>query len=53
MTTATCASLVETRRWEDLLALALTEIREYGATATQVTRRTRALLDQPRGPRPS
>src|SRR3954469_23307388 len=26
---------IETRRWEDLLALALTEIREYGATATQ------------------
>ena len=38
--------LVETRGWEDLLALALTEIREYGATATQVTRRTRALLDR-------
>ena len=38
--------VVETRRWEDLLALALTEIREYGATATQVTRRTRALLDR-------
>ena len=37
---------VETRRWEDLLALALTEIREYGATTTQVTRRTRALLDR-------
>jgi uncharacterized membrane protein len=38
--------VVATRRWEDLLALALTEIREYGATATQVTRRTRALLDR-------
>ena len=38
--------LVETRRWEDLLALALTEIREYGATTTQVTRRTLALLDR-------
>ena len=38
--------VVETRRWEDLLALALTEIREYGATATQVTRRTHALLDR-------
>ena len=38
--------LVETRGWEDLLALALTEIREYGATSTQVTRRTRALLDR-------
>jgi uncharacterized membrane protein len=38
--------VLETRRWEDLLALALTEIRQYGATATQVTRRTRALLDR-------
>jgi uncharacterized membrane protein len=38
--------LIVTRRWEDLLALALTEIREYGTTATQVTRRLRALLDQ-------
>ncbi len=38
--------VVETRSWEDLLALALTEIREYGATATQVTRRTHALLDR-------
>ena len=38
--------LVETRSWEDMLALALTEIRDYGATATQITRRTRALLDR-------
>ena len=37
--------LIETRRWEDLLALALTEIRDYGATATQVTRRLGALLE--------
>jgi uncharacterized membrane protein len=37
--------LIQTRRWEDLLALALTEIREYGATATQITRRLGALLD--------
>src|SRR4051794_25888503 len=37
--------LIETRRWEDLLALALTEIREYGATATQITRRLGALLE--------
>jgi uncharacterized membrane protein len=36
---------VETRHWDDLLALALTEILDYGATATQVTRRMRALLD--------
>src|SRR5688572_17817126 len=38
--------LVRTRSWEDVLALALTEIRDYGATATQVTRRMRALLDR-------
>jgi uncharacterized membrane protein len=38
--------LIVTRRWEDLLALSLTEIREYGATATQVTRRLRAVLDE-------
>jgi uncharacterized membrane protein len=38
--------LVRTRSWEDMLALALTEIRDYGATATQVTRRLRALLDR-------
>src|SRR4051812_1283378 len=37
--------LIETRRWEDLLALALTEIRDYGATSTQVTRRLGALLE--------
>ena len=38
--------LVDTRRWEDLLALALTEIRDYGATATQITRRLAALLNE-------
>ena len=37
--------LLGERRWEDLLALALTEIRDYGAASTQVTRRVRALLD--------
>jgi uncharacterized membrane protein len=37
--------LIVTRRWEDLLALALTEIREYGATSTQTTRRLAALLE--------
>ena len=36
---------IQTRRWEDILALALTEIREYGATSTQTTRRLGALLD--------
>jgi uncharacterized membrane protein len=38
--------LVETRRWEVLLELGLTEIREYGATSVQVTRRLRALLER-------
>ncbi len=38
--------LVGTRRWEDLLALALTEIRDYGANTTQITRRLAALLNE-------
>ena len=37
--------LVPWRRWEEYLALGVTEIREYGGTATQVTRRLRALLE--------
>ena len=37
--------IIAMRRWDDLLALALTEIRDYGATSTQVTRRMRALLE--------
>jgi len=32
--------------WEDYLTLAITEIREYGATAIQVTRRLRAMLEE-------
>lgn len=32
------------RQWEDYLALAITEIREYGAGAIQVLRRLRAML---------
>jgi hypothetical protein len=32
------------RQWEDYLALAITEIREYGAEAIQVLRRLRAML---------
>jgi hypothetical protein len=32
------------RQWEDYLALAITEIREYGADAIQVLRRLRAML---------
>jgi hypothetical protein len=33
------------RSWKDYLQLAVTEIREYGATSTQVCRRLRALLE--------
>lgn len=33
------------RKWEDYLALAVTEIREYGAGAIQVVRRLRAMLE--------
>ena len=33
-----------TTRWEDFVMLGLTEIREYGATSVQITRRLRALL---------
>ncbi len=34
------------RAWPDFLALGVTEIREYGATSIQVTRRLRALLEE-------
>ncbi len=34
------------RRWEDYLALGVTEIREYGAGAIQVLRRLRAMLEE-------
>lgn len=37
---------VRARGWEDLLALALTEIRDYGVTSAQVTRRLRAMLER-------
>ena len=37
--------LIAARRWDDLLELALTEVRDYGASSTQVTRRVRALLE--------
>ena len=33
-------------RWEDFVSLGLTEIREYGATSVQITRRLRALLEE-------
>jgi len=37
--------LLPARRWEDYVALAVTEIREYGASSIQVVRRLRAMLD--------
>jgi uncharacterized membrane protein len=38
--------LLPHRSWEDYLGLGVTEIREYGAGAVQVTRRLRAVLDE-------
>ena len=32
--------------WEDFVTLGLTEIREFGATSVQITRRLRALLEE-------
>ena len=40
------AVVMVARRWEDFVTLALTEIREYGATSVQVMRRLRALLEE-------
>jgi uncharacterized membrane protein len=37
--------LLVSRRWEDYLELGMTEIRMFGATSVQVTRRVRALLE--------
>jgi uncharacterized membrane protein len=37
--------VVPGQRWDDLLALAVTEIREYGARSIQVARRLRATLE--------
>jgi uncharacterized membrane protein len=34
------------RGWEDYLALAVTEIREFGASSIQVMRRMRAMLEE-------
>jgi uncharacterized membrane protein len=34
-----------TPNWEDFVALAVTEIRQFGGTSTQVTRRMRAMLE--------
>jgi len=38
--------VIPVRRWEDFLALGVTEIREFGSTSIQVMRRLRALLDK-------
>jgi uncharacterized membrane protein len=40
------AVVVRTRRWEDIVSLALTEIREYGSSSIQVMRRIRAMLEE-------
>ncbi len=37
--------VVRTRRWEDVVELAFTEIRQYGGSSVQVVRRLRALLE--------
>lgn len=37
--------LIPARPWEDFLAIATTEIREYGASSVQVVRRLRAMLE--------
>ena len=44
--TLTGRVIMPIRTWPDFLALGLTEIREYGATSIQVTRRLRALLEE-------
>jgi uncharacterized membrane protein len=38
--------VIPARSWEDYLALGVTEIREYGSKAIQVTRRMRAMLEE-------
>ena len=38
--------VVPVRRWEDYLELGVTEIRQYGATSVQVSRRLRAVLEE-------
>jgi len=39
------ALVVRARRWDDVVELAFTEIRQYGGTSVQVVRRLRALLE--------
>jgi uncharacterized membrane protein len=44
--TGTTGVVMPVRTWPDVLALGITEIREYGATSIQVMRRLRALLEE-------
>jgi len=44
--TAKHGVVIPVRRWEDFLALAITEIREFGSTSIQVLRRVRAVLEK-------
>jgi uncharacterized membrane protein len=41
-----CGLAIPTRSWEEYLTLGVTEIREHGATAIQVMRRMRAMLEE-------
>ena len=43
--TGTLRLAFPTPNWTDIVELAVTEIRQYGATSTQVTRRLRAMLE--------
>ena len=38
--------IYRTPDWEDFVGLAVTEIRQFGANSTQVTRRMRAMLEK-------
>src|SRR5215471_18642239 len=40
-----CRFVYRTPDWEDFVALAITEIRQFGGNSTQVTRRMRAILE--------
>jgi uncharacterized membrane protein len=42
----TSGVVMPVRTWPDFLALGITEIREYGATSIQVTRRLHAMLEE-------
>jgi uncharacterized membrane protein len=46
LATLTTGVVMPVRTWPDVLALGITEIREYGATSIQVTRRLHAMLDE-------